>query len=243
VIHKALTRVKKPVKMGQSLTSFHVRERDQEAVASALRFGRFTPAWVSPSSALWVSAFAGPAESRNLQVLNRIGINLSRTLDTYVWSVLLHNSTVLLYTLFEQGEIKAEYDSFPELAESRTRKYREMTNGKPGLMVKLCPVPVSVGIMEQVLFRKPLAEAIREVMAEEKLGSEEEMAAVLPEDYIQERIMVKRGYQAEEERLAELASLLDVPNVLFTFQMLEQYFQEGRRGLVLGEEDFLRVAR
>ena len=118
-----------------------------------------------------------------------------------------------------------------------------MTGGNPGLMARLCPKPVEVPVMEQVLFRKPLKQAVREVMAEEKIKDEQELAATLPPDYIQERIMVKRGFMVEEERLAELASLLEVQNALLTFQMLERYFQEGKKGLVLGEEEFLRVAR
>ena len=229
--------------MSLTLVSFHVLERDQEAVAAAIRFGRFAPAWVSPPSGRWLSVFTAQAESRDPKVLNRIGIILSRTLDTYVWSVLLHDATVLMYTVFEKGEIRAEYDSFPELAETRTRRYREMTGGNPGLMARLCPKPVEVPVMEQVLFRKPLKQAVREVMAEEKIKDEQELAATLPPDYIQERIMVKRGFMVEEERLAELASLLEVQNALLTFQMLERYFQEGKKGLVLGEEEFLRVAR
>jgi len=227
--------------MGLTVTSFHARDRDTDAVIRALRFGRVLPSWVSSNDSVWVSIFPASAEGRDPRVLNRIGTILSRSLDTYVWSVLLHDSTVFQYTVFEQGEIVAEYDSFPELSPSMKNGYRDLTAGRPGLMSRLCPGNTSRREIEEVLYRKPRGEALSEIMEEEKAKDEDELYSILPADYVHERIMEKRGWPAEEERLAEVASILDVREALLSFGMLEGYYMEEGVPLEFGDCDFIRV--
>lgn len=224
-----------------SLVSFHVRDRDQEQVIAAVRFCRLAPAWVSPLIGPWVSVFPSDAEPPEPAVLNRAGEGLSRVLDTHVIGFLLEERRSLLYTVFNGGRIVAEYDSFPEMSGVRGGGYRRETSGRPELLAGLCPGPADGTAMERVLFRRPLAEAVREVMAEEKVESESELWTLLPEDYLMSRIMEKRGFATEEERLSELAALLGISCALFSFGMLERPFQTGGKGLAPDEEKWRRV--
>ncbi|MFO8057074.1 MAG: hypothetical protein R6V10_07255 [bacterium] len=228
--------------MTEFLVGYHIRDRSQEEVGAAIRFARFTPAWVSPCHGPWISVFPEPAETMDMEVLNRIGTLLSRTLKTYVWSALLNDSRSLLYTVYEKGEVKAEYDSFPELYGSKSRSYRRLTDGKPGLMVDLCPAAVPLETMEEVLFRKPLAEAVSEVALEEKVDCEEELMSLMPEEYVHERIMEKRGYATEKIRLAELARLLGVSYALHTYSELSEKMKKGPSDLA-GADEFMQVNR
>ncbi len=228
--------------MTEFLAGYHVRDRTQEQVRAAVRFARFSPAWVSPRQGPWVSVFPEIAETMDMEVLNHVGVILSRTLKTFVWSALLNDSRSFLYTLFEKGEIKAEYDSFPELYGSKSKSYRRLTDGKPGLMVNLCPAAISLEIMEQVLFRKPLSEAVNEVAVEEKIDCEEELMSLMPEEYVHERIMEKRGYATEKARLADLARLLGISYALHTFSEISDQFKEKFSGQE-DDADFILVNR
>ncbi len=228
---------------GVSLCSFHCHGRDVEAVVSALRFGRFTPAWVAPPTGPWVSFFPRLAETHDFEVLDQIGRNLSKTLSAYIWSVCLQQSTVLLYTLFHEGDIAAEYDSFPDAESDWSWKYWRATGGAPELLAGLRPAGADVSELEYVLRRKPREEAIMEIIAEEKLEDKHELLESLPEDYVRNRIMEKRGYRKEEERLAELCEIMGAPNAMLSYSVLELYFSESREGLIDGEEEFVRVVR
>ncbi len=228
--------------MTEFLVGYHVRDRTQEEVGAAVRFARFTPAWVSLPQGPWVSVFPEIAETLDMETLNRIGVIFSRTLKTYVWSALLNDSRSLLYTVFDRGEVKAEYDSFPELYGSKSRSYRRLTDGKPGLMVNLCAAAVPIETMEQVLFRKPLSEAVNEVALEEKIDCEEELMSLMPEEYVHERIMEKRGYATEKARLDDLARLLGVSYALNTYSELTEHFRRGAKGLP-GQKKFILVNR
>jgi hypothetical protein len=227
--------------MTDFLVGYHVRDRTQEQVRAAVRFARFSPAWVSPRHGPWASVFPEIAETMDMEILNHIGVILSRTLKTFVWSALLNDSRSLLYTVFEKGEIKAEYDSFPELYGSKSKSYRRLTDGKPGLMINLCPAAVPLETMEQVLFRKPLSEAVNEVAFEEKVDVEEELMSLMPEEYVHERIMEKRGYATEKLRLADLAKLLGVYYALHTFSELSDQLKQKSDDLK--GQDFVLVNR
>ena len=86
-----------------------------------------------------------------------------------------------------------------------------------------------------------IAETLSEVAAEEKLD-QDKIISFLPEEYLENRIMDKRD-DKEEERLMDLISLLEIPNALFSFRILENYFTTGKQGLVPGEKRFLLVER
>jgi len=100
--------------MGSSYTNIQVRSRDFERVVDSLRKTSTLPSYVSkPCDRGWISVYPRATESQDPKILRSIAESLSRDLETGVFGLLVHDSDLFFYVLFEEGRLADEYDSDP----------------------------------------------------------------------------------------------------------------------------------
>jgi len=96
--------------MGNFYVNYTLRGPEPEVVVTALK-GR--SAIVTPKDKGSVVVFDAEAESQDLGVFDAVGRGLSTELRCPVLAVLNHDDDVLLYRLFDDGELLDDYNSAP----------------------------------------------------------------------------------------------------------------------------------
>jgi hypothetical protein len=160
--------------MGSNFVNYQVRSTDDAAViaaASALVQGR---AYVSPAKTGWVTLYDERSESQNAYEIGRIGEELSLKLNTAVLAIVVNDSTLLVYYLFDNSDLLDEYNSNPLPVNPNAntdQKYRFA--GRPEILLNYCPAGTSREQIEKSLRRgNELVEGgfATNIFAEERLG-------------------------------------------------------------------------
>jgi hypothetical protein len=99
--------------MGTFVSNLHVRNADRNAVIEALRSLSVVPAFVrgSPEDT-WISIFPEAADHDQV-ALSEMASNLSKALNRPVIAFLVHDSDVFLYWLYNGGKELDRYNSAP----------------------------------------------------------------------------------------------------------------------------------
>jgi hypothetical protein len=125
--------------MGNFYTNFIVRVSDQTAVASALQDRSAMVSLVENES---VVVFDEESDSQDPEVLQSLGRFLSNQFHCPVLAIINHDDDVLIYSLFDNGEMIDEYNSSPGYFEG------EDTPPSGGNAEKLCAAFKSVAVAE-----------------------------------------------------------------------------------------------
>ena len=138
--------------MGNFYTNFTVRNVDQIRVGDALS-GMGRDAYVAPLADGDTVFYDRESDEQNVEIIQDVGKNLSRALDTASLAVLNHDDDILCYWLFMGGELVDDYDSCPSYFEAETN----LSPPSGGDASKLCEAfgcPENTGQVEEVL-QKP----------------------------------------------------------------------------------------
>ncbi len=100
--------------MGAFLTNYQIRSDDSAAVRTALEPLAPGRAYVSPAKNGWVTVYEETSDDQDDAVLRKLAMGLSRSLKTAVFAFLVHDSDVLMYFLYRNGQIEDEYNSAPD---------------------------------------------------------------------------------------------------------------------------------
>src|SRR6188508_270909 len=101
--------------MGSFFTNYQVRHENAGAVRDALvSIKRDVRAYISPAKNGWVTVYEEESDTQDDKVIRRIAMGLSRELSCGVFAFLVHDSDVLLYWLYRNGQIEDEFNSSPE---------------------------------------------------------------------------------------------------------------------------------
>jgi len=99
--------------MGTFVTNLHIRDAERNAVIGALRSLDVVPAFVRGSPEhTWTSIFPEAAD-QDQAALSEMASTLSRALNRPVIAFLVHDSDVLLYWLYNGGKELDRYNSAP----------------------------------------------------------------------------------------------------------------------------------
>src|SRR5438874_2591578 len=100
--------------MGAFFTNYQLRTEDSSAVANAVKPLASPRAYVSPPKNGWVTVYEEKSDEQDDAVLRKIAMALSRSLKTAVFAFLVHDSDVLMYWLYNNGQIVDEFNSAPD---------------------------------------------------------------------------------------------------------------------------------
>jgi hypothetical protein len=138
--------------MGSFFTNFQVRTASTTAVASLLPKVTSGRAYVSQPKNGWITVYAEESESQDDAVLKRIGQGLSRSLKTDVFSFLLHDSDIAMYSLYRSGDLVDEFNSCPDyFGDDVDEPTRERLAGNVDVLLPICPPETSRKELEQLL--------------------------------------------------------------------------------------------
>lgn len=165
--------------MGAFFTNYQVRSDSPEAVGDALRELVPSAAYVSPAAGGWVTVYDESSEDQDLDRLRQVAAHLSKMLSSLVMALLVHDSDVLVYLLYRDGQIIDEFSSapgYPAVSGMDPQRWR----GKADVLLPLCKPATPRGAIAAVLDLSDsfvLAEQIAEELAE-LLGIERERATL-----------------------------------------------------------------
>ncbi len=161
--------------MGSNFVNYQVKSVDAAAVVAAaggLVQGR---AYVSPVKNGWVTLYDERSETQDAYEIGRIGEELSLKLGTAVMAIVVNNSTLMVYYLFDNSDLLDEYNSSPppiNPAAEADQHYRFA--GRPEILLNYCPPGTQRSLIEKALHRgDALVEGgfATNIFAEERLRS------------------------------------------------------------------------
>jgi hypothetical protein len=129
------------------------------------------PVFISPPASGWVTVYDATSDEQDLDELHRLAMALSRGLRTAVFTFLVHDSDVLMYLLFENGQLADEYNSVPDYFGEAGEADEERYRGDPSVVLRHCRAGTTAADVERVLHGDADAD-----FAEEGLG---QLAALL----------------------------------------------------------------
>jgi len=109
---------------------------------------------VSPVKTGWVTLFDERCESQDAYEIGRIGEELSLKLNTAVLAIVVNDSTLLVYYLFDNSDLLDEYNSNPPPTNPNAntdQKYRFA--GRPEILMNYCPPGTPRAQIEKALMR------------------------------------------------------------------------------------------
>jgi hypothetical protein len=140
--------------MGSNFVNFQVKSTDAAAVIAAATGLVQARAYVSPVKTGWVTLYDEKCESQDAYEIGRIGEELSLKLNTAVLVILVHDSTLLVYYLFDNSDLLDEYNSNPPPVNPNAntdQRYRFM--GRPEILLNYCPAGTPRAQIEKALLR------------------------------------------------------------------------------------------
>lgn len=125
--------------MGAFFTNYQVRSDSADDVARALKaIDKSVSAYISPTKNGWVTIYEKESDSQDDAVLQRLAMALSRGLSTAVFAFVVHDSDILMYWLYERGQLADEYNSAPDYFGDADEETRERYQGNPDALLPLC---------------------------------------------------------------------------------------------------------
>jgi hypothetical protein len=140
--------------MSASFVNYQIKSDDQAAVAAAsseLVMGR---AFVSPPKGGWVTLYDENSEIQDAYEIGRLGSEMSTRLGTVVIAFLVHESSLFVYYLFDNGDLLDEYNSVPPPTSADAEEDQKVRfAGRPEILLQYCPPGTHRGDLEVALLR------------------------------------------------------------------------------------------
>jgi hypothetical protein len=203
--------------MGAFFTNYHVRKVDAEACAKALTTLISSRALVTDSKNGWTTVYDEQSESQDDNVLHRLAKALSSKLKTTVIAMMVHDSDIFVYLIYENGKLVDQFDSKPDyfgpVSETQKKEWR-------GDFAKLLPYAKKKASAQDF---KCVAEK-KMVFEEERVGEFAQLLGIDPSrartgfKYVQEtnnqfKLIQAKGYSQDQALLVEAVSRGDAANV------------------------------
>jgi hypothetical protein len=159
--------------MGSFFVNYQIKSNDQAkvvAAASELVQGR---AYVSPPKTGWVTLYDETSDQQDAYEIGRLGSELSTKLETVVFAFIVHDSSMFIYYLFDNGDLLDEYNSTPPPTNDAAEDDQKIRfAGRSEILINYCVPGTTRGDLEVILQRgENLAEGgfASSVYAEERL--------------------------------------------------------------------------
>jgi hypothetical protein len=100
--------------MGAFFTNYHVRNASAAACAKALTTLISSRALVTDAKNGWTTVYDEQSDSQDIEVLRRLAKDLSSRLKTAVIAMMVHDSDIFVYLIYENGKLIDQFDSKPD---------------------------------------------------------------------------------------------------------------------------------
>ena len=114
--------------MGAFFTNYHIRKTDASRCAKALAAAIRSRALITDSKNGWTTVYDEESESQDVNVLHRLAKDLSSKLKTAVIAMMVHDSDIFVYLVYEDGELIDQFDSKPDyfgpVSEAQKKEWR-----------------------------------------------------------------------------------------------------------------------
>src|SRR5580700_7770007 len=114
--------------MGAFFANYHVRKADAAACAKALTTLISSRALVTDSKNGWTTVYDERSDSQNIEILRGLAKGLSSKLKTAVTAMMVHDSDLFVYLIYEHGELIDQFDSKPDyfgpVSEAQKKEWR-----------------------------------------------------------------------------------------------------------------------
>jgi len=140
--------------MGNFYTNITLKTTDSQRIATTLSQARRT-ALISPADRGFTVVFDEASEKQDVEVLGSLAIDLSRSCACPAIAVLNHDDDVLMYWLYDRGELVDEYNSDPAYFDDAGEP--TPSGGDPTILAETLGVSISPGTLDRVL-RTPAAD-------------------------------------------------------------------------------------
>jgi hypothetical protein len=125
--------------MGAFFVNYQIRHDDQTAVVDAAGLLVQRHAYISPPKHGWVTLYDEVSDSQDAHEIGRLGSDLSATLNAAVFAFIVSDSTLLVYYLFDNGDLLDEYHSDPiETSEHAQADQKLRFTGRPEILLPYC---------------------------------------------------------------------------------------------------------
>jgi hypothetical protein len=237
--------------MGAFFTNYHVRKAGAAACVKALTTLINSRALVTDSKNGWTTVYDERSDSQDIEVLRGLAKGLSSKLKTAVIAMMVHDSDIFVYLIYENGELMDQFDSKPDyfgpVSEAQTKEWR-------GDFAKLIPYAkkkVSIQDFKRVSEKEQVFEEHRAVEFSQLFGIEPSRAQT-GFKYLQETkhkftLVHAKSHSQDQSLLVEAVSRGDAAKVK---ELLEKGIppeQKDRFGepllVITGRRGNLEIAR
>jgi ankyrin repeat protein len=149
--------------MGASFTNYQVHTRSVSECAKAVARVVSSRALITDPKNEWITVYDETSDAQNLKEIRRIAKSLSAKLSTSALALLVHDSDVFLYLLYDQGQLIDQFDSNPGYFAPVTAAQRKKWSGNFASLAQRAP-------------RRTTAAAIRDALTTPRTFAEEHAA-------------------------------------------------------------------
>jgi hypothetical protein len=203
--------------MGAFFTNCNVRTTDTAKCARLLKSSSGLRAILTDSKNGWITVYDEESESQDLNILRRLAKKLSAQLKTAAIGILVHDSDVFQYLIYENGELVDQFDSKPDYFGPVSEAQKKEWRGDFGKLLPYATKGTAISDFKRVAAKEYVVE-------EERAGEFAKLLGIDPSraktgfKYMQKtqhpfKLVHAKGYSEDQASLAKAVSVGDVAQV------------------------------
>lgn len=200
--------------MGASFTNCNVRTKNAAKCVKVLASSIGSRALMTDSKNGWITVYDEESESQDVNVLRRLAKKLSAELNTVAVAILVHDSDIFQYLIYENGGLIDQFDSKPDYFGSVSDAKKREWHGDFGKLLPFAIKGTALPDFRRVAKKECLFEEERVEDFSQLLGIDPSRAKT-GFKYTQEakdsfRLVYAKGYSQDQALLVEAVSRGDV---------------------------------
>jgi ankyrin repeat protein len=144
--------------MGVSFTNYQVRTRSVSRCAQAIEEIATSRALVTDQKNGWVTIYDEASDAQDIREIRSVAKCLSAKTSSSVLALLVHDSDVFLYLLYDHGRLVDQFDSHPGYFGAVSAAQRKKWSGHFARLAKLAPRATTAAIREALTAPRAFAE-------------------------------------------------------------------------------------
>jgi hypothetical protein len=203
--------------MGAFFTNCNVRTTDTKKCAKALESSSGLRALMTDSMNGWVTVYDEESESQDIEILRRLAKKLSAELKSAAIGVLVHDSDIFQYLIYENGELVDQFDSKPDYFGPVSEAQRKEWRGDFGKLIPYAAKGAAISDFKRAAKKECVVEEERADEFSKLLGIDHSRATT-GFKYLQEtqhsfKLVHAKGYSEDQALLGKAVSVGDVAQV------------------------------
>ena len=137
--------------MGVSFTNYQIRARSVSHCAKAIAQVVSSRALVTDQKNGWITLYDEASDAQDIKEIRRLAKSLSAKTAAPVLALLVHDSDVLLYLLYDRGRLTDQFDSHPGYFGPVSATQRKKWSGHFARLAKLAPHKTTASAVRDAL--------------------------------------------------------------------------------------------